>query len=109
MPVYEYACPDCGVFEAMAPMSAHADPHACPGCQGEAPRVLLTAPGIAGMSAARRTAHETNERSADAPKRLSSHGPGCACCGSARAKSRTLHRPDGTKSRIGGRPWMISH
>ena len=110
MPVYDYACPQCGPFEALAPMSAFTDPCDCPVCATRAPRVLLTAPRLAKMDAGRRTAFATNERSADSPKRLSSHGPGCGCCSGGKKKaSRTLHRPDGSKSLTGTRPWMISH
>lgn len=110
MPVYDYNCPECGGFESFAPMSAFADPCPCPDCGTGAPRAMFTAPSLSTMSSARRTAHATNERSADSPKKLSSHGPGCSCCGSGKKKkSRTLHRPDGSKSFAGSRPWMISH
>lgn len=110
MPLYDYACPACGPFEAAAPMTAHAAPQPCPACDAAAPRVLLTAPAVSGLSAARRAAYATNERSADSPKRLSGHGAGCSCCGTGgRRASRTLYRPDGTKSLAGARPWMISH
>lgn len=109
MPVYEYECAHCGPFEALAPMSAFADPCNCPDCATPAPRVLLTAPGLAIMSTSTRTAHATNERAADTPKR-SGHGPGCSCCSGATKKpSKTLHRPDGSKSFPTKRPWMISH
>lgn len=109
MPVYEYQCADCGVFEEMTPMSRFADPCDCPTCGTSAPRVLLTLPALAAVSSAVLTAHETNERSADSPKR-SAHGPGCGCCGGgAKKNSKTLYRPDGSKSFPTKRPWMISH
>ena len=109
MPVYEYMCKDCGVFEEMAPMSRFSDPHPCPACGTQAPRVMLTVPRISAVSSSTRHAHETNERAADSPKR-SNHGPNCACCGGgAKKQSKTLHRPDGSKSFPTKRPWMISH
>lgn len=109
MPVYDYQCDTCGPFEALAPMSKCADPCACPECATEAPRVMLTAPNLSGMSSSRRRAFETNERSADSPRK-SSHGPNCGCCGGgAKKNSTTLHRPDGSKSFPTKRPWMISH
>jgi putative FmdB family regulatory protein len=110
MPVYEYKCGTCGVFEEMVPMHAFADPCDCPACGQSAPRVLFSVPHVRGMSSGRMRAHETNERSADSPKR-SSHGPGCGCCGGGTAKknSKTLYRPDGSKSFPTKRPWMISH
>ena len=109
MPVYEYKCSDCGVFETMKPMQAFADPCECPACGQSAPRVLFSVPHIFGMSSSKRHAHETNERSADSPRK-SSHGPGCGCCGSgAKNNSKTLYRADGSKSFPTKRPWMISH
>ncbi|WP_299675802.1 zinc ribbon domain-containing protein [uncultured Roseobacter sp.] len=109
MPIYEYQCTDCGVFEDTAPMSAFADPCDCPACGQSAPRVMFSVPHISGMASATRRAHETNERSADSPKR-SAHAPGCGCCGGGKkASNKTLHRADGSKSFPTKRPWMISH
>jgi len=109
MPVYEYACADCGVFEDMQPMSRFDDPCDCPDCGAESPRILITVPRLATVSSAVRRANEINERSADSPRR-SSHGPNCGCCGGGSKKpSKTLHRPDGSKSFPSNRPWMISH
>lgn len=109
MPVYEYFCDTCGPFEALAPMARYSEPCDCPDCAAPAPRVMMTAPNLAVMSSSIRKAHETNERSADSPKR-SGHGPGCSCCSSGKKLgSKTLHRPDGSKSFPTKRPWMISH
>ena len=69
MPVYEYLCQDCGVFEEIAPMSRFADPCDCPDCGLSAPRVMISVPRLSVVSSATRRAHETNERSADSPKR----------------------------------------
>lgn len=91
-------------------MSEYASPCNCPECGAEAPRVMLTVPNIANMDKGRRVAHQTNERSADSPKKTSTHGPGCSCCsGGKKAGRKTLHRPDGSKSFPSARPWMISH
>lgn len=110
MPVYEYSCYDCGVFEELVPLSRYAEPCDCPECGAESPRVLLSVPRLSVMSSSTRQAHETNERSADSPKRTSTHGPNCGCCGGGKKKnSKTLHRPDGSKSFPTKRPWMISH
>jgi putative FmdB family regulatory protein len=110
MPVYDYQCAGCGVFESIAPMAAFADPCACPACGQSARRVMVSVPRLSGMTADRRRAHETNERSADSPRR-SAHGPGCGCCGGGakKANRKTLIRPDGSKSFPSKRPWMISH
>lgn len=109
MPVYEYACAEHGVFEAMRPMSEFAAPCDCPDCGVAAPRVMVTVPRLALMDGGRRSAHATNERSAHEPKSTRKHGPGCSCCGGAKTSSGTLHRPDGSKSFPAKRPWMISH
>ena len=110
MPVYEYHCADCGVFENLVPMSAYSEPCDCPACGASAPRVMLSVPRLAAMSSGLRRAHETNERAADSPKR-SAHGPGCGCCGGGGTarKGKTLYRADGSKSFPSKRPWMISH
>ncbi|MBT8153053.1 zinc ribbon domain-containing protein [Epibacterium ulvae] len=110
MPVYEYWCDDCGPFEALGKISAYDKPCSCPECGTEAPRVMMTAPNLATMDSNRRNAHATNERAADSPKRSTQHGPNCGCCGGGtKKKSKTLYRPDGSKSFPTKRPWMISH
>ena len=110
MPIYEYRCADHGLFEAMRPMAAYTDSCDCPECGIAADRVLVTAPHLATADRGRIQAHAVNERSADSPKKLSSHGAGCACCsGGARPGRATLRRSDGAKSFPGSRPWMISH
>lgn len=111
MPYYDYMCDDCGPFTERAAMAEFDSPCACPTCGEPAPRVLLRAPILANMDGARRTAFATNERARHAPKSTRSHGPGCSCCsgGGKSMPSRTLHRPDGSKSFPSARPWMISH
>ena len=106
MPVYDYICKEHGPFEAVRSLAEYASPCACPDCGKEAPRALLRAPNVSGLSSERRVAHATNERAADSPKRLSSHGPGLS---KGRIGGRnTIHRPDGAKQTTSGRPWMLS-
>ncbi len=110
MPTYDYLCAAHGPFQTTRPMSASAEPVPCPACDAPAPRAILTAPQLGSLDGATRHAHGVNERSADSPKRASTHGPGCSCCSSGTKTSRkTLHRPDGSKSFPAARPWMISH
>lgn len=111
MPVYEYDCPGCGPFSALRSMAEFKAPHACPACGIEAPRVLITAPALAGMNPARRIAAETNERSSHEPKRSSGHGPGCGCCSGAKSsKAAAAKKPaSALKGFPSARPWMISH
>jgi putative FmdB family regulatory protein len=112
MPVYDYLCDRCGAFTDMRPMADCDLPHDCPGCGRAAPRAFLTAPYFATMSAERRLAHATNERSAAAPHRLSdlkkAHGPGCGCC-TGKPLRATKRTRGGAKSFPTSRPWMISH
>lgn len=109
MPLYDYLCDDCGPFTQIASLARFAEPCACPDCNAASPRVLMNAPRLAVMSSGSRKAYETNERSADSPRR-SSHGPGCSCCsGGSKRASKTLHHRDGSKSFPTKRPWMISH
>jgi putative FmdB family regulatory protein len=111
MPVYDYLCDRCGPFTDMRPMADCDRPNDCPQCGNKAPRAFLTAPYLAAMSAERRLAHATNERSASAPlassSGKSSHGAGCSCCGGK--PLRPSKRRDGAKSFPARRPWMISH
>lgn len=114
MPTYDYVCPDCGPFEARAPIAEYRDPRPCPHCAAESVRALLTVPHFATMDAGRRQAHATNERSSHEPKstKKGGHGPGCSCCASGAAKTQgsgAFYRPDGSKSFPAKRPWMISH
>jgi putative FmdB family regulatory protein len=114
MPVYDYECTACGPFTVLRPMADYDKPHACPDCGAQAGRAFLVFPSLSAMSRDRRVAFETNERSADSPKRskkMGLHAPGCACCSSDAAgrKSKTVRTPDGAKTFPSKRPWMISH
>ena len=112
MPVYDYECQSCGTFTALRPMSEAGADCDCPHCGEAARRVFLSVPHFALMETGLRTAHSTNERARHEPKSSASghqHGPGCSCCSGKSMPSRTLHRPDGSKSFPSARPWMISH
>ena len=112
MPVYDYLCDQCGAFTVLRPMAEYELPYECPDCGREAPRVLLTAPHLASMDQQRRMAFAVNERSADAPRRLSdtkyAHGAACSCC-TGKAMRYARRGKSGTKSFPSSRPWMISH
>jgi putative FmdB family regulatory protein len=112
MPVYEYLCEKCGPFTEIRPMAECDEPHDCPDCSREAPRVILTAPRMSSLSTERRVAHATNERSAHAPRSSAqsghAHGAGCSCC-SGTSKRLVKRGKGGSKSFPTARPWMISH
>jgi putative FmdB family regulatory protein len=111
MPTYEYLCDDCGPFTDMRPMAESDLPHDCPRCGVSAPRAYLTAPYMSGLSAERRNAFATNERSAHSPQTTSGsgkHPSNCGCC-SGKSSRMTRRNKDGSKSFPSSRPWMISH
>lgn len=115
MPMYDYECPTCGDFTELRPMAESSLPQPCPCCETPSPRVIRTAPAFSALPAATRTAHVTNERSADRPKLLSEtgpkhkHGPGCGCCSGGGKGRSVLRTADGAKGFPTARPWMISH
>jgi putative FmdB family regulatory protein len=109
MPIYDYDCPNCGPFAALRPMAEFELPHDCESCGAEAPRVILTAPALAGMDRARRVAAETNERASHEPKRSKAHAPGCGCCSTRKPSKAADTNAPALKSFPSARPWMISH
>lgn len=106
MPLYDYACSDCGPFRDWVPMSAAAAPAACPVCGEAAPRTIA-APFIANMNPHNRIAHQRNEKSADEPrlirKKTHDHNAG------AHPHHHGGHAHGHSHSHGQGRPWMIGH
>ncbi len=127
MPVYDYDCQSCGPFNELQTVDRAGEPVPCPRCGAPSPRAFTTMPRLSNLTAERREAYATNERAREVPlsvdqwkenqerrnhKRGHVHGPGCGCGANTSAtthKTRTLVRPDGSKSFPGARPWMISH
>ena len=116
MPVYDFQCTHCGPFAVMRSVAARDAPLHCPDCGAAASR-MISAPALALMATAQRSAHATNERAAHEPRlsngAAASHPSGCGCCGSSRlalAGASGGAQPDGLKRPSGSsRPWMISH
>jgi putative FmdB family regulatory protein len=112
MPLYDYACEDCGDFRALRPISERDRPLECPECGEPAARVL-TAPQLNLMASANRIANARNEKSAHEPavvQRVSgterhAHAPGKhkhdKHCNHSHGKAQKSHAPP--------RPWMIGH
>ena len=46
MPIYEYECKDCGVFELILPYDKSSDPQDCPKCKREGCPRVFSAPAI---------------------------------------------------------------
>ena len=107
MPVYSYQCEEHGPFEAMRPMSEYAAPHACPICGAASRRVMISAPRLAVLDHGTRRAHETNERSAHAPRSTRTHGP--ATSRGRVGTTQAQRAPDGSKAFVSKRPWMLSY
>lgn len=118
MPTYDYACGDCGGFDAFRPLAQRNEPCACPACGGAAQRVFVSMPSLACTSPEQRRAIETNERAQNVPRssrdgdasygRLR-HPSGCGCCSTSTRRSSTVTAPNGAKTFPTKRPWMISH
>ena len=66
MPVYVFACSECGSFELARPMAEASSRVCCPTCQREARRVF-TPPRLTRLAAPIRRAMETEESSAHEP------------------------------------------
>ena len=113
MPTYDYACPQCGGFEAFRTLSARNEVALCPGCSAASTRVFVSAPRLALMADSTRSAMDTNERARYEPKRSGDyarlkHPAGCGCCSSGK-RGATVTAPNGNKAFPSKRPWMISH
>ncbi|MPT26133.1 MAG: zinc ribbon domain-containing protein [Achromobacter sp.] len=110
MPMYDYACADCGEFAALRPLAQWRDPAGCPQCGAMSGRIIGGAPAISALSSAVNRARAANERSANEPRSSrAGHGMNCGCCSGGRAAGKTRTTSDGAKSFAGARPWMISH
>lgn len=110
MPLYDYQCPQHGAITEMRSIAAREAPASCPSCGALSSRVV-SAPRLALMSAANRTAWARNERSAHEPRQTVRsacghvHRAGESCGGGRR---------EGTKVQLnagnpGSRPWMLGH
>lgn len=114
MPTYDYACPDCGGFDAFRTLAARNEPAACPDCGAASPRVLASAPRLALLEGTTRRALDVNERARHEPRssrdyqRLR-HPAGCGCCSTGARRSATVTAANGAKAFPAKRPWMISH
>ncbi len=113
MPTYDYACRDCGGFDAFRSMAQRDEPAACPACGSAAPRVFASAPRLALLASSTRIAMDTNERARHEPRRSGEtarlkHPSGCGCCSPGK-RGATQTAPNGAKAFPSKRPWMISH
>ncbi|MFL9710029.1 FmdB family zinc ribbon protein [Methylobacillus sp. Pita1] len=116
MPMYEYRCDECGVFSALGKMSTSSEPTICPDC-GELSERILSAPRLAVMGKAQRSAHERNEKSAHEPRSTRRSSCGCSgshtCGSSSTSKQSTQGKEKGSllqmQTKKTARPWMLGH
>ncbi|MEM9883390.1 MAG: zinc ribbon domain-containing protein [Planctomycetota bacterium] len=97
MPIYEYCCETCGVFEALRPFSESDSPAVCPDCGTTSPRVL-SVPMVRLLDPGVRMGMERNEKSRHEPERRSARNQG--------PKKDANGQPQ-LKASSGSRPWMI--
>lgn len=71
MPMYDFACPECGVFEQSHPLAAIPRNVACPTCENTAPKII-SGVGYSRLSGAAATAMERAEASAHEPTVITS-------------------------------------
>ncbi|MEM6373084.1 MAG: zinc ribbon domain-containing protein [Pseudomonadota bacterium] len=105
MPIYQYSCEQCGLFEDRKPIALFDAPCDCPTCGALSPRAL-TMPQVSMVSAIARRSHAINERSSDSPRRAKANG---LTPSGPSIKSRAVQGADGSKHMPGARPWMLSH
>jgi putative FmdB family regulatory protein len=101
MPIYEYECPQHGLFEELRSMQRSAEGAECPECQGAAPRVL-SATRTNLVPRAVSVAHARNEKSQHAPEHShrghSHHHP-----------PQPKRKPGQLQVYQGKRPWVMEH
>lgn len=79
MPVYDFHCPDHGMFSDHVSFEASRAGLACPAC-GRASAVLPAIPQVSTLSSALRRAESRAETSAGAPRVVKrGHLPSCGC------------------------------
>ncbi|BBP00705.1 FmdB family zinc ribbon protein [Sulfuriferula nivalis] len=117
MPLYDYHCEECGSFTEIRKMSESDLNMECPSCGASSERVI-TAPQLAILGKAQRSAYERNEKSAHEPKmaRRSSCGCNgthtCSTSGkSSKSKEKTAAKTNGfeMQTKKTARPWMLGH
>lgn len=89
MPLYEFRCQKCGLFEEWRTMAEVSNPIVCPSCQSAARRIF--SPPAVMLSSSLKLRQENLD-----PELVK------------RTQERETVTPK-YKSNTGGRPWMISH
>ena len=61
MPVYDYKCPEHGLFHGLAEMSKSGEPGQCPQCGKLSARVIMIPPEVLAMAPGQKKAMDKNE------------------------------------------------
>jgi len=130
MPVYDYKCPQHGLFHELGVMETSGSPCACPQCGTQSARIIMIPPDVLAMAPEQRKAMANNEKARHQPIISSTDSRAEAadqqrfalkqgdkqggCCSQHRQKNSALKQqvvflPDGSKVFPSQRPWMISH
>jgi putative FmdB family regulatory protein len=117
MPLYDYQCEECGSFTAIRKMSESDLEMECPGCGTSSARVI-TAPQLAILGKAQRSAYERNEKSAHEPKIARRSSCGCNGTHTCSTSGKTSKSAEKKAAKTNGfemqtkktaRPWMLGH
>lgn len=131
MPVYDYKCPEHGLFHDLGTLENSSDPCACPQCGVQSARVIMIPPEVMAMAPENRKAIAKNEEARHNPivssvesreeatqqmqfaQKKGHHKSGCGCSEhkpkDSLLKKQVVYLPDGSKVFPSQRPWMISH
>lgn len=90
MPIYEFRCEICALFEQVHPMSRVPDLVDCPRCQAPARRVM-SAPHLSASGSAAFGLIEQSARSASEPEVVRSTSPGLRSGAAVRVTANPLH------------------
>lgn len=116
MPIYDYRCEQCGDFSVLRKMSESSLPATCIECGAQAARII-SAPNLALMDGARRSAFERNEKSAHAPRQARRSSCGCSGTHTCSSTNKNAVSTNGSGDANGlrmqtkktARPWMLGH
>lgn len=122
MPIYDYECDGCGSFTELRKMSESEASVPCPQCGISSVRVI-TAPQLAILGKAQRSAYERNEKSAHEPKMARRSSCGChgthTCSTPGKSSQSKSSKPIQKAAAIApgfemqtkksARPWMLGH
>lgn len=92
MPLYDFRCPACGVFEALYPMDSVPGDRSCRTCSETATRIYSPV-GLSRLGTARANAIADGERSASAPEVVSGPTPGSSTAARVTHDPRHLKLP----------------